>query len=222
MLDIQDMKYTVASQALQVQSTTNISMVDLITLIQPMIVRIDAPNPNALVSGSGVIIRSDGYIITNDHVIDSATSITVTLSNGRQYHATVTAADADLDLAILQLGGNPGVLPSALMGTTADIIVGGVVVAGGFPLGGALPGPASFTQGIVSAVRTVGGKRYIQSDVTINPGNSGGALVSRSNGRLIGITSAGIVENMQQGDIEGIGLAIPIDVIQGFIQANLK
>jgi serine protease Do len=220
--DVQDLKSSIASQRLQAQSTANISMVDLITLIQPVIVRIDAPNPTALVSGSGVIIRSDGYIITNNHVIDSATSLTVTLSDGRRYHASVTGSDANLDLAILKLGGDPGVLPTVLMGMTADIVVGGLVVAGGFPLGEGLPGPASFTQGIVSAVRTLGEKRYIQSDVNINPGNSGGALVSRSNGRLIGITSAGIIETTQIGDIEGIGLAIPIDVILGFIQANLK
>ena len=94
------------------------------------------------------------------------------------------------------------------------------MIAAGFPLGSDLPGPASFTQGIISAMRTLDGQRYIQSDVQINPGNSGGALVTRNSGKVIGVTSAGILPAGE--DIEGIGLAIPIDVIQTYIQNNLK
>jgi S1-C subfamily serine protease len=93
-------------------------------------------------------------------------------------------------------------------------------MAAGFPLGPNLPGPPSYTQGVVSAVRTLNGQKYIQSDVQINPGNSGGAMVARTTGKVIGITADGVLPPGQ--DVEGIGLAIPIDVIQAYIQNNLK
>jgi S1-C subfamily serine protease len=201
-------------------ASTTITMVDLISMVQPVIVRVDVTGSGFQASGSGIIIRSDGYIITNEHVIDNATSITVTLSTDQQYTATVTSSDTGLDLAILELAGSPSNLPAATLGSADDIIVGGVVVAAGFPLGPDLPGPASFTQGIVSAIRTIDGQRYVQSDVVINPGNSGGALLARSSGKVIGITTS--VLFMRGQDIEEIGLAIPIDVIQTYIQANLK
>jgi S1-C subfamily serine protease len=201
-------------------SSTTMTMGDLFSLIQPVIVRVDVEGPGFQASGSGIIIRSDGYIITNQHVIDNATSITITLSNDKRYPATVTSSDVNIDLAILKLSGSPSNLPVAVLGSTGDIVIGGIVIAAGFPLGTILPGPASFTQGIVSAIRTVQGQRYIQTDVTINPGNSGGALVNRTNAKIIGITTAGLIPPGQ--DIEGLGLAIPVDVIQTYIQNNLK
>jgi S1-C subfamily serine protease len=199
---------------------TTLTMGDLFSLLQPVIVRVDVKGTGFVGAGSGIIIRSDGYIITNQHVIDGATSITIILSNDQQYAATVTSSDANLDLAILKLTGGPSNLPVATLGSSSDVAVGTVVIAGGFPLGSDLPGPASFTQGVISAIRTLDGQKYIQSDVQINPGNSGGALVARSSGKLIGITSAGILPQNQ--DIEGIGLAIPIDVIQAYLKNNLK
>jgi serine protease Do len=204
-----------------IQSTAaTMTMGDLFSQIRPSIVMIDVTGSGFRASGTGIIIRSDGYLITNGHVIEKANSIRITLSNDQQYSATVISSDANIDLAILKLTGSPPNLAAAVLGSTADIIVGGVVIAAGFPLGIDLPGPASFTQGIVSATRTLDGQKYIQSDVQINPGNSGGALVNRSNGKIIGITTAGILPQNQ--DIEGIGLAIPIDVIQKYIQDNLK
>ena len=197
-----------------------LSMGDLFTLIQPDIVRIDVTGSGFTASGSGIIIRANGVVVTNEHVTDKATTINVTLSTNQQYPATVTASDSTLDLALLKLTGSPANLPVATLGTTGDIIIGGLVVAAGFPLGHELPGPASFTQGIVSAMRTLGGQKYIQTDVAINPGNSGGALVNRNNGRVIGITTASV---LPQGELViGIGLAIPIDIIQNYIQNNLK
>ena len=198
---------------------TSVTMVDLITAIQPVVVRVDVVGSGFQASGSGIVIRNDGYLVTNQHVIDSATSITVTLSTDRQFAATVTSSDSNLDLAILKISASPGDLHPAVLGSADDIVVGGVAVAAGFPLGGDLPGPASFTQGIISAVRTFAGQRYVQTDVQINPGNSGGALIARSTGKVIGITNAGILPRGQ--DIEGIGLAIPVDVVQAYIQANL-
>jgi serine protease Do len=115
---------------------------------------------------------------------------------------------------------SPSNLSTTALGSTSDIIIGGIAVAVGFPLGPDLPGPASFSQGIVSAIRTLDGQNYVQTDVAINPGNSGGALVNRSNGKVIGITTARVLPQGQ--NVVGIGLAIPIDVIQTYIQNNLK
>lgn len=201
-------------------SSTTMTMADLFSILQPVIVRVDVTGPGFQDSGSGIIIRSDGYIITNEHVIDSATSIIITLNNSQQYPATITGSDTNVDLAILKLTGSPSNLTAAVLGSLSDITVGGVVVAAGFPLGSELPGPASFSQGIVSAIRNLSGQNYIQTDVAINPGNSGGALVNRNNGKVIGITSARVLPPGQS--VVGIGLAIPIDVIQTFIQNDLK
>jgi serine protease Do len=199
--------------------TGALTMVDLIHAIQPVIVRVDVVGPGFQASGSGIIFRTDGYIITNAHVVESATKITITASDGQQYPASVSSSDATLDLAILKIPNSPPGLMAAVLGSASDIVVGGTVTAAGFPLGSSLPGPASFTRGIVSAIRNLGGQNYIQSDVAINPGNSGGALVTNS-GKVIGITSS---EVLPRGiTVVGIGLAVPIDVIQTYINNNLK
>ncbi len=200
-----------------VQATTN-SVVDVVKLIEPTVVRIDVTGQGFQASGSGYIVDTRGYLLTNQHVIDSAVTINVTLMNGQQSTAAVVHADANLDLALLKLNSNISGLKAVTLGTADDIIVGEDVVACGFPLGTDLPGPASFTRGIVSAKRTIQGSSYVQTDVTINPGNSGGCLVTLS-GKVIGTTTAGVVPPTI--DAENIGLAIPVDVIQPFIQANL-
>jgi serine protease Do len=196
-----------------------LTMGDLITLIQPVLVRVNVSGAGFQASGTGIIIRNNGVIITNEHVIDAATTINVVLSDNRQFSATVKAIDTILDLAILQLNNSPSNLQVASLGTTSDIVVGETVIAGGFPLGTDLPGPASYTRGIVSATRNVQGQNYVQTDAVINPGNSGGALVT-SNGKVIGITTSSV---LPQGlDVEGIALAIPIDIINTYIQNNVK
>jgi len=204
-------------------TSTTMSMADLFSAIQPVVVRVDVTGPGFQGSGSGIIIRSDGYVITNEHVIDSTTSITITLSNNQQYPAAVTVSDTNVDLAILKITNSPANLPVATLGSVSDIAVGGVVVAAGYPLGSELPGPASFSQGIVSAMRTLDGQEFIQTDVAINPGNSGGGLVNRNNAKIIGITNANVVNVLNPREtVVGIGLAIPIDVVQTYIQNNLK
>ncbi len=199
--------------------TSAISVVGLVPALEPVVVRIDVSSSQFSASGSGFIIDSAGYILTNQHVIDKATAINVTLKSGQKYTASVTASDANLDLAILKLNGAPSNLSAATLGSMSDVIVGEDVVAAGFPLGSDLPGPASFTRGIVSAMRTLGTDRYIQTDVTINPGSSGGMLATLS-GKVIGVTSAGIVP--PRIDAENVGLAIPVDVFQPYIQKILK
>jgi serine protease Do len=198
---------------------TTMSMVNLLPLVQPVIVRIDVTGSGFQASGSGIIIRKDGYIITNEHVIDGATSISATVNDGQQYPATVTASDVTLDLALIKLKSSPADLQVAILGSMSDVIIGSSVVAAGYPLGPELPGPASFTRGIISAVRSLGGQKYVQTDVAINPGNSGGALLTLQ-GKVIGITTASVIPPGET--VIGIGLAIPIDVIQNYIQSNLK
>lgn len=156
--------------------------------------------------GSGVIIRPDGYILTNNHVIAGATQIKVTLADQREFPAEVVGADPRSDLAIIKV--NPkSPLPVAAIGKSDNLMIGETVIAIGNPFGLS----HTVTTGIVSAVgrdiKAGDGKIYqdfIQLDASINPGNSGGPLLN-INGELIGVNTA-----IHQA-AEGIGFAIPID-----------
>ncbi len=157
-------------------------------------------------SGSGIIISSDGYVVTNQHVIADATEITVILNTGDEYKATLVGSDEKSDLAVLKIDAKG--LPVATLGDSSTVEVGELAVAIGNPLGQELAG--SVTQGCISAVNrkmTVDGRTYnlLQTDAAINPGNSGGALVNRY-GEVIGINSI----KMSQTGVEGIGFAIAI------------
>jgi S1-C subfamily serine protease len=140
------------------------------------------------------------------------------LNSNQEYPATPKASDSNLDLAILKVGGDPD-LPAAELGNSSDIIVGEEVITAGFPLGQDLPGPVSFSQGIISALRTLNNKQFIQTDSTINPGNSGGALARKLDAKIIGIITAKVAPQGQV--VENIGLAIPIDVIRTYLDSNL-
>jgi S1-C subfamily serine protease len=105
------------------------------------------------------------------------------------------------------------------LGTKDDIAVGEDVMAAGFPLGTGLPGPATFTSGVVSAIRSKSGVTYIQTDAAINPGNSGGCMFTLS-GKMIGIPTAGLLPSSQ--DFEDINLAIPVDQVAAFIAQYVK
>lgn len=167
------------------------------------------PNSNELKeqgSGSGIIIRSDGYIVTNQHVIDGATAITVILNTGDEYDAKLVGADSKSDLAVLKIEKND--LPAAELGNSDELQVGELAVAIGNPLGQELAG--SVTAGVISAVNrkmTVDNKSYnlVQTDAAINPGNSGGALVNKY-GQVIGINTI----KLSSTEVEGIGFAIAI------------
>lgn len=156
--------------------------------------------------GSGVLINSKGYILTNEHVIAKAVRIQVTLLDNREFEAQLIGADARSDLAVIKIDSREP-LPFVPMGRSDDLMIGESVIAIGNPFGL----NHTVTQGIISALhRTVhGGKNqayndFIQVDASINPGNSGGPLLN-INGSLIGINTA-----IYQ-DAEGIGFAIPID-----------
>lgn len=159
-------------------------------------------------AGSGVIISEDGYIITNNHVIDGARSIRVALHDGSDYSAVLIGKDAELDLAIIKID-EKGLQP-AVFGDSTKLKVGETCIAIGNPLG-TLGG--TVTSGLISALSrdvTIEGNRMtlLQTDTTINPGNSGGGLFNTS-GQLIGIVNA----KYSSDSIEGIGFAIPINTV---------
>ncbi|MDQ7829341.1 MAG: trypsin-like peptidase domain-containing protein [Armatimonadota bacterium] len=164
-------------------------------------------------AGSGVIVRSDGLILTNHHVIQGAQEITVTLVSGQELRGRVVGADPFTDLAVIKVDGQRQ-LPVVQMGTSRTIKVGQLAIAIGNPFGLG----SSVTVGVVSALnRSIQispnfvVESLIQTDAAINPGNSGGALVD-SSGRLIGINTA-IVREAQ-----GIGFAIPVDIAQAIMR----
>ena len=157
-------------------------------------------------AGSGVIISEDGYILTNNHVIEDATKISVTLKNGESYDATLIGADAQTDLAVIQIQAEG--LSAATIGSSASLEVGDETIAIGNPLG-ELGG--TVTNGIVSALDrqiTVDDHTMtlLQTNAAINPGNSGGGLFN-NRGELIGI----VVAKSSGVGVEGLGFAIPID-----------
>ena len=163
--------------------------------------------------GSGVIVNKDGYILTNNHVIDGATQITVDLSDKRHFTAKVVGADPQSDVAVLKIDATN--LPVLTLGTAKTLEVGDYVLAIGDPMGVG----ETVTLGIVSAtgrtnvgVEGAGGyENFIQTDAAINPGNSGGALIN-SHGELVGINTA--IASSSGGN-QGIGFAIPIDMARG-------
>jgi len=169
-------------------------------------------------SGSGIIITEDGYIVTNQHVIEDASELTVILNTGDEYTATLVGADSKSDLAVLKIDATD--LTAAVLGDSSKVEVGELAVAIGNPLGQELAG--SVTAGVISALNrklTVGNRSYtlLQTDAAINPGNSGGALVNKY-GEVIGINSI----KMSVTGVEGIGFAIAISEAQPIIDDLMK
>lgn len=164
-------------------------------------------------AGSGVIISKDGYIVTNNHVIEKAKKITVILNNGESYNATLIGTDELTDIAVIKIE-ESGLTP-AVYGSSDALQVGDFALAVGNPLG-KLGG--TVTNGIISALeREVSidsvKMTLLQTNAAINPGNSGGGLFNAS-GELIGIVNAKAAGE----DIEGLGFAIPIDIAKPVIQ----
>jgi Do/DeqQ family serine protease len=168
--------------------------------------------------GSGVIIDAAGTIVTNQHVIAGADSIRVQLADGRIAEATITGQDPDTDIAILHLSIRN--LPIMPVGRSDTLRVGDIVLAIGNPYGLS----QTVTQGIVSAtgrgqLGLATFENFIQTDAAINLGNSGGALID-ANGDLVGINTA--VLNRTSGGPEGIGFAIPVNLVRGVTEQILS
>ncbi|HLM82688.1 MAG TPA: trypsin-like peptidase domain-containing protein, partial [Terriglobales bacterium] len=170
--------------------------------------------------GSGVIISPDGYIVTNNHVIDGAVDIRVTMSNREVLPAKLVGADPLTDLAVIKV--NATNLPSVPWGNSAELHPGQTVLAFGNPYGYRF----TVTRGIISALnrpnpdpsdRRKPGE-FIQTDAAINPGNSGGALVD-ARGELIGINTFLISSS---GSFSGMGFAIPSQIVQPTVEALIR
>jgi putative serine protease PepD len=192
--------------------------------VLPSVVTIAASGPGGSGTGSGEVIKSDGYILTNNHVISIAAnggSVEVTFADGTSVPATIVGRDPLTDLAVLKVGQSDNLKPIAL-GSSDSVQVGEPVIALGAPLG--LSG--TVTSGIVSAMdRTVEvpGENdssallvsALQTDAAINPGNSGGALVN-CNGDLVGVPTAGATVPSPDGGSSagsvGLGFAIPVNI----------
>ncbi len=167
--------------------------------------------------GSGVIVSSDGYLITNNHVIDGADDIEVMLTDGRQARAKLVGTDPESDVAVLKIALDR--LPAITFGDAEQLQVGDVVLAIGNPFGVG----QTVTSGIVSAlgrnrlgINTF--ENFIQTDAAINPGNSGGALVD-ANGNLLGINTA--IYSRTGGSL-GIGFAIPVTTAKQVMESLIK
>jgi serine protease Do len=168
--------------------------------------------------GSGVIVRADGVIVTNNHVVQGGQNIVVALSDHREFKARVLLADSRTDLAILKIDTKGERLPIIEFGDSDHLSVGDIVLAIGDPFGVG----QTVTMGIVSALaRTdIGASNYqffIQTDAAINPGNSGGALVT-ADGKLAGINTA---IYSRTGDYAGIGFATPANLVRRVVEGAL-
>jgi Do/DeqQ family serine protease len=166
--------------------------------------------------GSGVIVRSDGVIVTNNHVVEGGQEITVALADRREFPARVLLADPRTDLAVLKIDVPGDHLPTLAIDDTGDAQVGDLVLAIGDPFGVG----QTVTNGIVSALNRTAdpsgdaASSYIQTDAAINPGNSGGALVDMD-GDLIGINSFIL---SQSGTSSGVGFAIPAALVRRVVE----
>ena len=175
------------------------------------------PGPPGMSAGSGVIISPEGYIVTNNHVVEESTDITVTTFDGKEHPAKVVGTDPKTDLAVIKIEGDK--LPFISWSVQESIRVGDLVLAVGSPFGLT----SSVTMGIISAMGrgNVGITEYedfIQTDAPINPGNSGGPLVNMA-GEIVGINTAIF---SRTGGSEGIGFAIPVDIVQNITSSLIK
>jgi putative serine protease PepD len=195
------------------------SIASVAAAVLPTVVQIEESGAGGSGTGSGFVIRQDGYILTNNHVVEGAAdggTLTVRFQDGSSAPATIVGRDSSYDLAVIKVDKTG--LPTATLGNSDGIVVGDATIAVGSPLG--LEG--TVTSGIVSALNrpvTAGGSgessfiNAIQTDAAINPGNSGGPLLD-AEGKVIGVNSAiaslGASQGAQSGSI-GLGFAIPIN-----------
>lgn len=169
--------------------------------------------------GSGVVVSPEGYILTNNHVVEDATQVKVSFSDKREFPAKVIGTDKDTDVAVIKIDQKN--LPVLPLSDSSHAHVGDIVLAVGNPFGLG----QTVTMGIVSATgRSLGGnierfEDFIQTDASINPGNSGGALVN-TRGELVGINTAILAGD--GGGNQGIGFAIPINLARGVMDQILK
>jgi S1-C subfamily serine protease len=211
-LPVRSVEHVAVGQNVSVRNIDDVdAAVAVAQKLRPSIVQITADADSGKVSGSGVVFRDDGHILTNHHVVDGASNLAVIASDGRSLPAKVVGSDADTDIAVLKVDTD---MPAATLGTVRGVQVGQKAIAIGSPLG--LEGGPSVTVGVVSALGrpfdTPNGPLLvdmIQTDAPISPGSSGGALVD-AGGNVIGITTGIAVP--EGVNAEGLGFATPIDI----------
>ena len=173
-------------------------------------------------TGTGVILSEEGYIVTNCHVVEDAVNISIDLTDGRSFPATLIGSDAVSDLAVLHIEADD--LYAATFGDSGSLQVGDSVSAIGDPLGHSLRG--TFTDGIVSAINrdvTIGGRTMtlIQTNAALNTGNSGGPLLN-CYGQVVGINTMKIGNFVDAAGIEGIGFAIPSSTVKTIVDQLIR
>ncbi len=186
------------------------AVIDSVVVIEAKVVStpVFGQSNTGISTGSGVIIHTDGYILTCHHVVDGAAEVTVTLNSGKQYSATLVGSDKSSDLAVLKIAPQE-TLVAAQQGCSSDLVLGEQVVAVGNPLGTLY---RTVTTGVISGlerkITTSDGTTMtlLQTDAAVNSGNSGGGLFNLD-GKLIGIVNAKYAEE----GVEGLAFAIPID-----------
>lgn len=200
--------------------TETYSLQEIYDACSPAIVSITAYADNGAYSwGTGVIFSSDGYIVTNAHILEGTSSVMVTLADDRQYEGRLIGSDSLSDIAVLSVRARG--LPAAEFGNSDSLSVGDDVVAIGNPLGEELRG--TMTNGIVSAINrdiTHNGSTMtlIQTNAALNQGNSGGALINM-HGQVVGITNMKMMSTYSS--IEGIGFAIPSQSVKAIVDQLL-
>jgi putative serine protease PepD len=211
---------TATAQTATATSTVQAEQEAAIAKVEPAVVQINVTTSGSSAIGSGVIVDTRGYIVTNNHVVSGAQSIDVVLYDGTHVSAQVVGTDAADDLAVLKITTTKK-LTAVTIGDSSKLQVGQDVLAIGNPLGIT----ESVTSGIVSALnRTVtesqGGatiSNAIQTDAPINPGNSGGALIDLQ-GKLVGIPTLGAIDTEFNTPANGVGFAIPSNVVATVVQ----
>jgi len=186
------------------------------------VVSISCTLPGGSSTGTGVILTKDGYIVTNAHVVDNARTISIELTDGRDFSASLVGSDAVSDLAVLHIEAED--LIAASFGDSSALNVGDSVAAIGDPLGKHLRG--TFTNGIVSAINrdvTIGGRTMtlIQTNAALNSGNSGGPLLNCF-GQVIGINTLKIGNFVDTAGVEGIGFAIPSATVKVVVDQLIR
>lgn len=177
--------------------------------VRPAVVHVVSKYGTWNSAGTGMIIHADGYVLTNNHVVEKGYYATVYLPGGSGVKAQIVHRDPSRDIALLKIPGNG--YPVATLGGSERPVLGEEVIALGYPLAAVLGDSVSVSRGIISAFRTVGSTGYIQTDASINPGSSGGPLVN-IHGEVVGINTSKLKE------AEGINLAIEIENVAPSIE----
>jgi len=186
------------------------TLAKIVSLIRPAVVLIETPKG----TGSGFIFDSQGYVLTNAHVVGIYRDVSVVLEGKFEFTGRVVGLNEPVDLAVIRIEAS-GPFPTIPIGDSGEVGIGDDVTAAGYPLGSLLGTDITITKGILSAVRRSGEVDYLQTDAAINPGNSGGPLIN-AQGQVVGINTAR-VDNVMGRPVQNIGLAIASNTVTNLL-----